>query len=365
MRRLEDERGGVAVFIAVCLTIFFGFAALAVDVGAMYAERRQLQNGADAGALAIAEDCARDVVDCVASNLPLFESTAQTYADANANDDASLAENVDLDLANNRVTVTTLTQDAATASNTFSLFFARVLGFDETEIRAQATAFWDIPPKKIRIFPLAFCLGKFNDVTTDGNNYGPPSYRIYYKHAPAIEVVDCDLAAEDGTNDTYAGGFGWLDVAKNDFYDVDANCRVIASAGEWYPGRPGAGLPNNAPWTACVDYIDDTIDAVAASGEADPCGEPDGDVEPLLVPIFDNHRGNGEAGDFRVVGFGAFCPTGYRFSGWASYGVPSGNLCQNPNNRCIRGWFSKFVALDDAMAGGGLDLGLTTFGLTN
>ena len=40
------------------LVVLIGVGALVIDSGALYAERRQLQNGADAAALAVAQDCA-------------------------------------------------------------------------------------------------------------------------------------------------------------------------------------------------------------------------------------------------------------------------------------------------------------------
>ena len=45
-----DERGAASVIVAIVLVVLMGCAALAVDVGAMYAEKAQLQNGADAAA---------------------------------------------------------------------------------------------------------------------------------------------------------------------------------------------------------------------------------------------------------------------------------------------------------------------------
>ncbi len=59
MRRLrlsaEGERGAVAILVAILLPlVFIGMAALTVDVGNISAERRQLQNGADAVALSAA-----------------------------------------------------------------------------------------------------------------------------------------------------------------------------------------------------------------------------------------------------------------------------------------------------------------------
>ena len=44
---------------ALLLVPMLGFAAIAVDIGALYAERARLQVGADAAAIAVAQDCSR------------------------------------------------------------------------------------------------------------------------------------------------------------------------------------------------------------------------------------------------------------------------------------------------------------------
>ena len=57
-RHDDDERGAVLVWVALMLTVLIGVGALVIDAGALYTEKRQLQNGADAAALAVAADCA-------------------------------------------------------------------------------------------------------------------------------------------------------------------------------------------------------------------------------------------------------------------------------------------------------------------
>ncbi|MEJ2098669.1 MAG: pilus assembly protein TadG-related protein [Desulfobacterales bacterium] len=49
---LNDQHGVSAVIIAICLLILVGFVALAIDVGHLYVAKNELQNAADAGALA-------------------------------------------------------------------------------------------------------------------------------------------------------------------------------------------------------------------------------------------------------------------------------------------------------------------------
>lgn len=52
--RLKSEKGVIAIIIAISLVMFIGFTALAVDVGYLMVTRNELQNVADASALAAA-----------------------------------------------------------------------------------------------------------------------------------------------------------------------------------------------------------------------------------------------------------------------------------------------------------------------
>lgn len=58
MRRMKGDDGTTAVLVALLSVAMFGFAALVIDVGVLYHERRQLQSGADAAALSVAHGCA-------------------------------------------------------------------------------------------------------------------------------------------------------------------------------------------------------------------------------------------------------------------------------------------------------------------
>ncbi len=73
----RDEGGAIAVLIAVLIGggVLTGMGALVIDIGQLYVERAQLQNGAEAGAMAVAKSCAAG---------PCAPATAVAYADANA-----------------------------------------------------------------------------------------------------------------------------------------------------------------------------------------------------------------------------------------------------------------------------------------
>jgi len=52
LSRLKNERGATAIIVALLMFAFIGFTALAVDVGHLFVVDNELQNAADAGALA-------------------------------------------------------------------------------------------------------------------------------------------------------------------------------------------------------------------------------------------------------------------------------------------------------------------------
>ena len=49
---IDRERGATAILVALSLVLLLGFAALAVDGGAAFDDRRQQQSAADTGSLA-------------------------------------------------------------------------------------------------------------------------------------------------------------------------------------------------------------------------------------------------------------------------------------------------------------------------
>ena len=81
MNQTRSEQGAIATIVAILfgIGVVFGVMALAIDVGGLMVERRQLQNGADATAMSLAESCALD--NCVAGADGL-----ETLVDANARD---------------------------------------------------------------------------------------------------------------------------------------------------------------------------------------------------------------------------------------------------------------------------------------
>lgn len=77
--RSDRDKGAILVWFAAFAIVLLGSGALVIDLGSLWSERRQLQNGADAAALAVAVDCAKTA--CT-----LSQSTALNYAQLSATD---------------------------------------------------------------------------------------------------------------------------------------------------------------------------------------------------------------------------------------------------------------------------------------
>ena len=65
---LRSDSGQTLVWLALGMFVLLGIAALAVDVGKLYGERRQMQNAADAAALAGADEMCQGRTDAEASS---------------------------------------------------------------------------------------------------------------------------------------------------------------------------------------------------------------------------------------------------------------------------------------------------------
>ncbi|QCO99363.1 hypothetical protein FCN77_18745 [Arthrobacter sp. 24S4-2] len=312
-RAARDERGAASIIVAILLVVLMGCAALAVDVGAMYAEKAQLQNGADAAALAVAGDCAK-------GNCGTPSVTGSNYANNNANDSTSGAT-VSFP---NATTVRVVTKARAAGSSTdgFPLYFARAMGFQSTDIGATAEAIWGTPSKGTTLpWTVSECVFKkylsptqLSDLNSTGQFTGDPTptHILLRYDTGATALPGC--AAQNGYQ---PGGFGWL--------VTDTGCSTNVSIGATVDGQPGNHFPNDL---ACNSVLATIMD------------------EPVLIPLFSSATGNGSNAVYSLIGFAAFQVTGYKFSGSDANLDPAAPNC-NGNCRGLQGFFARFVSLDE------------------
>lgn len=348
MRRLErahradrwveqaHERGAAAVVVAFSMVALLGFTALAVDVGAMYAEKAQLQNGADATALAIAGECAKGVSCTVAMADP-----GNRLADANSNDDSTGTFSVTQPTATT-VRVETNAQAAGSTADSFGLYFARVLGQESTVIHAAATAAWGAPSAATTLpWTISQCVfeqylspGQLAELNSTGSFTGDP--------IPTHILLRYDENTPDypgcvPQNGYAEGGFGWLDRDSGCSADIDIAASEIGN-------DPGNDFPSE-----CTSIIPTLMD------------------EPILVPIFSTATGMGQHATYGLTGFIAFQVTGYKFGGGPSLTNldPAAPAC-NGNCRGIQGFFTRYVSLEEGLAtsGGAPNYGATAVWLS-
>ena len=151
----DSERGAAGVMVAGLMLVLIGTGALAVDVGQIYAERAQLQYGADSGAIAIAQACLRTGCDEVNT-----EEIADTLADGNANDGDSNVSEIDFSVPK-QVTVRTTTKSGTSEAGFLSKMFSQALNAPPVTVGAHATAAL-LPPGAGSGFPLAISDSCFN-----------------------------------------------------------------------------------------------------------------------------------------------------------------------------------------------------------
>jgi Flp pilus assembly protein TadG len=281
--RLRDESGAVAVFVALTMTIMLGCAAIAVDVSSAYADRHQLQNGADAAALAIALDCARN--SCGDS-----AGTATTAVRANT----TAADAGDATIGAPTVTTTGRTT-TVTARATSNHFFGQVLGQASHVVTARSSASWIATTRGRANFPLAisWCeymgqiarhpLGntttyRINATTQLGGNCNGPSGTTLSGYA----VTQPDTATGCRTTSTLGNTLaGYVDGYGNPYGGWN---------GGWYGSWNGAGYGSGygLPAACTTAYLGSLYGS------------------DLLIPVWDQVSGSGTDIRFRVYGYAAF-----------------------------------------------------------
>lgn len=340
MRRIEvpadAERGGIAVIVAILMVVLLGFAAIAVDVGMLYSERAQLQNGSDSAALMVAQKCAKNDAD---DNCSTAAPLAPGLASGNALDGKSGIKSIALDKTARTVTVTTGAQEAGGAANTVSLFFARALGFTSTEVNASSTVRWGSPVEGTTPFPLAFSICQVSGMVGGAT-------QLLQNHS-ANANTDCPLGP---AGKTVEGGFGWI-VQSTGQCGGFVNLAINQS---------GSDTGNDGP---------SNCDAILTKWAGELSA---GRAITVLLPVYQAVSGTGSGAAYDLIAFASFSVQGWAFSGADKLPLVFRNTstdnkldCKG-NCRGIIGKFVNYVSLSDGYKLGPVSpYGATVVELTN
>jgi Flp pilus assembly protein TadG len=342
VRNLTDERGAVAVITAILLVAMMGMAAIVVDVGSLYQERRILQNGADAAALAVAQTCAKVTCDT---------PTAQTYANAN-NPSTAPAISIPagavcgsgpgLTACTNPPRLPSGVQNyvKVTTASTVSYTFARVLGFSQGSVNATSVVAWGGPASLTSTLPLTLSaceFGKYSDADSDGDVFNPnsatwdtdsstdtvgdlappPPYPPYpsspYQEAVIYFHSTTGLTgcADGPAGADLPGGFGWLQTSTG--------CSTSSSINNWFNDKTG----RPAPATCTPALMAQALNTV------------------VHLPVFSNTNGlSGSNGQYYINNYASFYLTGYSINGqYKQQSVVTGNFPCSGSDSCISGYF--------------------------
>ena len=288
--RLRGERGAAAVVVALLMVPVMGFSAIAVDIGHVYAQRARLQTAADAAALAVAQDCARGACGDM-------QATASALVTANLGG-ATAAPPV-LTSAPTAVTVT--------GTKPTSHWLAPVLGIDSTNVRATATVAWGFPGGGTALLPLIFSVCEWKAQTHGGMPSGSTPVTILFTKTSSTGCTG-------PSHNAVPGGFAYIDT-------VSGTCTAQTSVTNQATSDTGNTPPSSCSPSNFSGWIGQTV----------------------LLPLFDLAGGTGNNAWYRVYGYAAFTLSGYYLGG--QFGT-SPAPCSG-NNRCIAGYFVRYVDLSD------------------
>jgi hypothetical protein len=361
----------VTVAILLAGGVLLGFLALVVDLGQIYAERSQLQAGADAAALAIGYACSgtprsdlgpeRDHhADCVDYSGLL--DLAQKYADANASDGrshvAQICGRMPGVLSDCGAPVGNLTDclgappsggyvqvrlSTETSDGQYVLppTFAQAIGVGGADVAACARASWS-SPADIPIVAMTMSTCEFDSDTNDGHDFGT-----------AVDPEATDQRLINFWLHAYSEPCAPMQVSQAALLDGGGNtCTLDLPADATVHGEITEPVAGALLSPACESAID-TARTAGLNGNV------------VYIPVYDGTQSQFGDGNiqFHLRGLAPFLVTGYQLGpapywpGYADHRKPStitGNdACSEPYERCVLGVFTgPLVALSDLTSGG-------------
>jgi Flp pilus assembly protein TadG len=281
--RLKSERGQAFVLAAVAMVMCMGMAALVLDVGNWFRDKRRLQGTVDAAALAGAQQLPDDSAGA--------QSQALSYANKNGGDVAGANIVITSQYqANDTISVSGQRNDPG--------IFSKVIAIPGANITAKATARVGPPAQALHVAPMVVYCG--HSLIQNCNNNHTPQFNV-------PTTMDFDPMGAPGA-------FGMLNLdGQNGTVGASDEGQWIETGFDKYLGLgkyrsdPGAKFSSQNVRGA----LDDRIGTV------------------LLFPVFKTLNGTGQNAEYDIIGWIGFYLQSYDVHG---------------NSATLHGYFTTYIA---------------------
>jgi Putative Flp pilus-assembly TadE/G-like len=289
MTRVRQERGQALVMSVISLVVVLGMAALVLDVGAWFHQKRQLQATADASALAGAQ------------KLPVDPGGASAQALAYANKNGGGVAAADIAVTSGPWTNDTI---SVKAQKDGVGFFSRIAGVLSVNIGAKAAARVYVPAQAKGVAPIVV------------KNTHP---LLKGAGCPCFNSPTTLPLAKDGSP-------GSFDLINLDNSHGGTGQSILA---DWIIHGYNDYLPLG-------QYYTDTGAKFNASEVQAALTQRIGTV--LMFPVYDIIAGSGAGAQYHVIGWAGFYLTGFTVHG---------------SSGTISGYFTEYIAQGLMPTGGG------------
>ncbi|MEE8347205.1 MAG: pilus assembly protein TadG-related protein [Dehalococcoidia bacterium] len=336
MRRKEihgrtlSERGQTLILFVMALAVILGFVAMTVDVGLFLQQRRDLQNDADAAALAGA---------AFLPDSDMATQKAQEWAGKNFDDGNELVTSIEVSSyrePNDRITVS--------VEQEVSFVFGRVLGLVSDTVPATATAG--------RVPVIAACIspwgvqGVVNDAALDFG-LAPEDLFVF-----ELSSSDWETPGNYGALGAYGGGTSAYRnaIAGNcgEVVACDSDSPLVAEGETLACNSQTGSLGQNtndalteryppSTWAAC----DVQTDANGHANAVVKASQPGCRDRAVAIAIIDAFPPQGQSADVQIWGLATFYIAGW--DRWPPVGT--GDLDGDPASGMVWGYLVPDTAL--------------------